>query len=148
MTPMDALCEGLGGLLRAGASRRPVNTLAVILSEGDGDALLVVANALGVAAFRGPRAGIPAIGDGPVDLDLASRPDGFLERRLLLTGFSDDLRGSLGVVRARALGLRGREPRAEVVLGTADSTASAAGLDEELKVAAEEVSRLLQRSES
>src|SRR5262245_51421223 len=110
MTPMDALCEGLGGLLRAGAARRPVNALAVVLSEIGDDALLVVANALGVAAYRGPRAGMPVVGDVPMDLDLRSRPDGFLERRLLLTGFSDDLRGVHGTVRARAVGLRGREP--------------------------------------
>src|SRR5262245_47215595 len=97
MSATDALCEDLGKLRRA-AGVRPVDALAVVLEDDPDHAVCVVANAVGVAAYRGPRTTYPAgvlpsaeAADGPRDLDLASHPDGFFERRLLLTGFPDDL---------------------------------------------------------
>src|SRR5262245_48727950 len=105
MAAVDALCEGLGALLG------PDRSLAVVLEEEPDRALLVVANPLGVAAYRG-RVAVPDSGE----LDLDSDPDGFLERRFLLSGFSDDLRQRFAARRARALVLQDEVRRTAIVL--------------------------------
>src|SRR5262245_1334720 len=156
MSATDALCQELDRLRRAGGSP-PAKALVVVIADGADDAVSVVANELGVAAYRAPRSAYPAAvlpssggagaAGGPQDIELADHPDGFLERRLLLTGYTDDLRQRFGVRRARALSTRGGESGATVVIGSAESVATEV-LDRDLGVLAGQVMAILQRSES
>src|SRR5262245_9877518 len=146
MAAMDALCEGLGGLLHDRGSRLPIKALGVVLEDGADQILLVIANVLGVAAYRGDRGVFPAVvipdavpAGAPVALDLESHPDGFLEKRLLLTGYADEVRKPFGVRRVRALVLSRPGPRAAILLGTGEREASDAGLDAELELLARQI---------
>src|SRR5262245_58643993 len=148
MAAMDALGEGLGRLLRDSSSRRSSKALAVVLEDDAGHALLVVANALGVAAYRGPKERFPAAVESSGELDLESDPAGFVERRLLLTGFSEDLGQRFGMRWGRALVLPEFEPGTAIVLGTGESEMRRDELDAELGTLAGQVTALLRRGES
>ena len=82
-----------------------------------------------------------------MDLELADA-GGFLERRLLLSDYSEDLRDRFGARRARARALPESEPRGTIVIGAADRAERDADLDAELGTLAGAVAALLRRSES
>src|SRR5262245_53409708 len=109
MSAIGALCEGLSDLLKTDGPPLHITALCVVAEESAGQALLVCANGLGVAAYRASPDAFPVVARpssssvaNPVNLDLETDPDGFLERRLLLTGLGDDLRRNCGVRRALA----------------------------------------------
>jgi two-component system response regulator FlrC len=154
MATIDTLCGGLAPLLKAAAARVPVNALAVILEDGPEHGILVCANALGLAAYRGSRAAFPP-GARPglpapprAVLDLAANPDGFVERRLLLTGFADGFRKDYGVRRALTLSVPDSAPSAVLLVGFGEAEPSQADREAAIESLAPKVAGLLGQVES
>ena len=95
----DGVCEGLTALPEAAAARAPIKSLALVRPDADDHVVVTGVNALGVMAYRVATRELPAavrpgmpqrvlLSSGELD----ASPDGALEKRLRLTGFTEDLR--------------------------------------------------------
>src|SRR6185295_14242458 len=152
MAVIDALCASLAGVLRSSAARRPVLSLGVVLEQEDGQAAVAYADALGVALFRDSAEALPPAlrrldATEWVVLDPGADPEGFLERRLLMTGFKDELRGRFAPRRTVALAVPDWAPRAAVVLGLGQAELGADELAAELRQVAASVAGILRAEE-